>query len=179
MIRRLERHNMRKVVSLVMLAAAALLAGCSAQSHASQAPLPEGKQFLLAEEPEALTGILEFREKEETTVDDVVLFGRIGGGKQTWSTTSAEFILSDPTHVPDDGKHACTSDNCPFCKDKQNKIDATAIVMLTDAEGRVPKVDPRRLLPLEEGQLVVVRGPAEINAIGQLIIKARGVYIRE
>ncbi len=174
-----ERHTMHKVFSLVTLGIIALLAGCSAQSQASQTPLAEGKQFLLTEEPEALTGILEFREQGEATATDLVLFGRVGGGKQTWSTTSAEFILSDPTHVPDDGKHACTSDNCPFCKDKQGKTDATAIVMLTDGEGRVPKVDSRRLLPLQDGQLVVVRGPAEINAIGQLIIKAKGVYIRE
>jgi hypothetical protein len=170
---------MRHVFHLLFLGSIAVLAGCSASTEASQAPLPEGKQFLLTEEPDELFGILEFRESGETASEDLVLLGRIGGGKQTWSPTSAEFMLTDPTHQPPDSKHACVDDNCPFCKDKHDTTSATAIVMLTDDHGAVPKFDARRLLPLKEGQLVVVRGPAEINSIGQLIVKARGVYIRE
>jgi|GEM_PF-2266891 len=170
---------MRQVFSLLLLVSSALLAGCSSRSEAGQAPLPEGKQFLLTEEPDNLLGILEFRESGETTSDDLVLLGRIGGGKQIWSPTSAEFMLTDPSYQPPEGKHVCVDDNCPFCKDKHDTTSSTAIVMLTDAQGNVPKVDARRLLPLKEGQLVVVRGPAEINAIGQLIIKARGVHVRE
>ena len=170
---------MRHIAHLLLLGFIALLAGCSARSEASQAPLAEGKQFVLAEEPENLFGILEFRESGETTADDLVLLGRIGGGKQTWSPTSAEFMLTDPSYQPPEGKHVCVDDNCPFCKDKHDTTSATAIVMLTDAQGAVPKVDARRLLPLKEGQLVVVRGPAEINAIGQLVVKARGVYVRD
>ena len=170
---------MRHVFTLLLLGSIALLAGCSARSEAGQTPLPEGKQFLLATEPDNLLGILEFREAGETSSEDLVLLGRIGGVKQTWSPTSAEFMLTDPSHVPPDAKHACVDDNCPFCKDKHDTTSATAIVMLTDAQGNVPKVDARRLLPLKEGQLVVVRGPAEINSIGQLVVKARGVYIRE
>jgi hypothetical protein len=171
---------MHKLFALILLGFVAVLAGCSAESQASFAMLPEGQQFRLTEEPEQLVGILEFRESGEAASDDLVLFGRVGGEKQTWSTTSAEFMLTDPTHAPAEDAHACTSDNCPFCKDKKadNSI-ATAIVMLTDSTGKVPKVDARRLLPLSEGQVVVVRGPAEINSIGQLVIKARGVYIRE
>lgn len=170
---------MHQVFNLLLLGSIALLAGCSARSEAGQTPLAEGKQFLLSEEPENLFGIFEFRESGETTSDDLVLLGRIGGDKQTWSPTSAEFMLTDPTHQPPDAKHACVDDNCPFCKDKHDTTSATAIVMLTDAQGNVPKVDARRLLSLKEGQLVVVRGAAEINAIGQLVVKARGVYVRE
>lgn len=170
---------MRQVCALLLLVSCAVLAGCSSRSEASQAPLAEGKRFLLGEEPDNLLGILEFRESGETASDDLVLLGRIGGGKQTWSPTSAEFMLIDPTYQPPEGKHACVDDNCPFCKDKHDTTSATAIVMLTDEQGNVPKVDARRLLPLKDGQLVVVRGPAEINAIGQLVIKARGIHIRE
>ena len=170
---------MRQVLSLLLLGSLALHLGCSSRTEASQTPLAEGKQFVLAEEPDNLFGILEFRESGETKSDDLVLLGRIGGGKQTWATNSAEFMLTDPSHQPAEGQHACVDDNCPFCKDKHDTTSATAIVMLTDEQGNVPKVDARRLLPLKEGQLVVVRGAAEINAIGQLIVKARGIHVRE
>ena len=51
-------------------------------------------------------------------------------------------------------------------------------VLFTGGDGKVPQVDARKLLPLEEGQMVVVSGRAEVNAIGQLVVHARGLYLR-
>jgi hypothetical protein len=160
------------------LAGALLVAGCSSNSAASQSrPASEGAQFLLDAEPESAIGILEYRELE-TPPQEVVLWGKIGGGKQVWSPSTAEFMLTDPTFELDAGGHVCTSDNCPFCKGKDEKDKAQAIVSLVDHEGKVPAVEARKLLPLEEGQMVVVRGQAEVNSLGLLVVRAQGVYVR-
>jgi hypothetical protein len=89
------------------------------------------------------------------------------------------FLMSDPTQaVADDGTHQCHDENCPFCKGKSKPDDSKAIVMLTAEDGRVPPVDARKMLPLAEGQMVVVSGRAEINSLGQLVVHARGLYVR-
>jgi hypothetical protein len=171
---------MRSLSLLVLAASTACFAGCSASSEASQPELAaQGARFLLAEEPAGAVGILEFREAE-TTKADVVLLGRIGGGKPTFSPESAEFMIVDPTHALEaGGAHECHSDNCPFCKGKQGTENAQAIISLVDEAGHVPAVDARKLLALTDGQMVVVQGEAEINSIGQLVVRARGLYIRQ
>ena len=131
-------------------------------------------------------GILEFREEVAVASDeespepqDVVLLGKIGGGgTATWSPTSAEFMLIDPTFELEAGDHICTDGNCPFCKSKDEKDKAQAIVSLVGADGRVPAAPVRKLLPLEEGQIVVVRGQAEVNSLGVLVVRASGLAVR-
>ena len=169
---------MRSIMFGVLLAGSLLSAGCGGQSVASQPRLTdEGKQFALSEEPTGAIGILEYREATSPPTE-VALWGKIGGGRETWSPTSAEFMLIDPTFEMDAGGHVCTSDNCPFCKGKDEKSKAQAIVSLVDQKGQIPKVDARQLLPLEEGQIVVVRGQAQVNSLGQLVVRADGVYVR-
>jgi len=165
---------------LVIALYLAVLAGCG--QHAT-APSPEhaalGQKFLLGEEPAGAVGIIDFRESPTASEGaDVTLVGRIGGGKLTWSNQSASFLLSDPSHEIAAGEHECHSDNCPFCKGKQSAETAQAIVLLTGDDGKVPPIDARKLLPLEVGQTVVVSGRAEVNAIGQLVVHARGLYVR-
>lgn len=178
---------MRWLVLTGMLVGNAMLAGCSSQSAAEQPELAAaGRQFLLAEEPAGAIGILEFREENATASDEespapqnIVLLGKIGGGGQaTWSPTSAEFMLIDPTFELEAGDHICTDGNCPFCKGKDEKDKAQAIVSLVGADGRVPDAPVRKLLPLEEGQIVVVRGQAEVNSLGVLVVRANGLAIR-
>jgi hypothetical protein len=178
---------MRCLIIAALLMGCALHAGCSSQSAAGQPELAaEGRQFLLADEPAGAIGILEFREEaaaageeESAQPRDVVLLGKIGGGGQaTWSPTSAEFMLIDPTFELEAGDHVCTDGNCPFCKGKDEKDKAQAIVSLVDGGGRVPAAPARKLLPLEEGQIVVVRGQAEVNSLGVLVVRASGLSIR-
>jgi hypothetical protein len=178
---------MRWLVLAGLLVGNAWLAGCSSPSAAGQPEFAaEGRQFLLAEEPAGAIGILEFREEADAAGEaespqprEVVLLGRIGGGGlATWSPDSAEFRLIDPTLALEAGDHVCTDGNCPFCKGKDDKDKAQAIVSLVAPDGRVPAADARKLLPLEEGQIVVVRGQAEVNSLGVLVVRASGLSIR-
>ena len=178
---------MRWFLLVAWLVGSAFLVGCGANSTAGQPELAaQGQQFLLTEEPSGAIGILEFREEAAVASDeespepqDVVLLGKIGGGgTATWSPTSAEFMLIDPTFELEAGEHICTSDNCPFCKGKDEKDKAQAIVSLVGADGRVPATPVRKLLPLEEGQIVVVRGQAEVNSLGVLVVRASGLAVR-
>jgi hypothetical protein len=171
--------NIWKLASLA--ACLTTLLGCGQQAVS---PSPEhaalGQKFLLAEEPAGAMGIIDYRESppaEEAA--EVSLVGRIGGGKLTWSDQSATFLLTDPAHeIGGADGHECHSDNCPFCKGKQSADHGQAIVMLTADDGKVPPIDARKLLPLADGQMVVVSGRAEVNAIGQLVVHARGLYVR-
>lgn len=175
---------MRWIMLGIMLAPVASLAGCGARSDAGQADLlAAGTRFLLPEEPQGAVGILEHREsvpagEEPPQLREVVLWGKIGGKKQTWSGDSAEFVISDPTFALAAGDHVCQDDNCPFCKDKHDRASAEAIVSLVDDQGQVPAVDARKLLGLEEGQMVVVCGQAEVNSLGLLTVRASGLYVR-
>lgn len=163
----------------LLIASLLVVCGCNARPGAPLAEHQElGKRFLLAEEPADAVGIIDYREAKEAAAE-VSLVGRIGGGNPTWSSESASFLLSDPAQQFEaENTHVCKDDNCPFCKGKKGEDRSQAIVMLTDAEGRVPPVDARKLLPLEEGQMVVVSGNAEVNELGQLIVHARGIYVR-
>lgn len=176
---------MRWLMLIGLIIGTACHVGCSMQSSAGQPELAaEGRQFLLAEEPAGAIGILDFRDETAAESGDeplqpreVVLMGKIGGGQPTWSPDSAEFMLIDPSYELEAG-HQCTDGNCPFCKGKDEKDKAQALVSLVAADGRVPAVDARKLLPLEEGQIVIVRGQAEVNSLGMLTVRATGLSFR-
>jgi hypothetical protein len=176
---------MRSLCFIAVIAFLAL-AGCG-QSGPSGELARQGQEFLLPAEPAGAVGILDYREaagdlktgEAASAGSDVVLWGKVGGAAQTWSPLSAEFFISDPTCELEAGGHVCHDDNCPFCKNKQHKNqDGLAVVVLTDPAGNVPAVDARKLLPLEKGQMIVVRGQAEIDSTGQLLVRASGVYLR-
>jgi hypothetical protein len=170
---------MFQALRMLVLAAVIVGAGCAKQDVAPSGELSQlGKQFLLSEEPEGAVGILDYREAA-TETQSVTLLGKIGGGTPVWSPESAMFLITDPTHaLEDESGHVCHGDNCPFCKGKTDAKQAQAIAMLTTPEGKVPPVDARKLLPLAEGQLVVVQGRPETNAVGQLVVHVRGIYLR-
>jgi hypothetical protein len=170
---------MTRWLVLAVEAGILLAAGCAHSANAPRVEHPElGQQFVLAQEPEGAMGILDYREAKPEA-DDVTLLGRIGGGQPTWSHDSAMFLVTDPTQeLADKSDHVCHGDNCPFCKGKVRVDDSRAIVILTGADGRVPPMDARKLMPLAEGQMVVVSGRAEVNSLGQLVVHARGVYVR-
>ena len=54
----------------------------------------------------------------------------------------------------------------------------TALVQVVNPEGVVVDIDARELLSVKLNQLVVVRGLAEIDSLGNLIVSADGVYVR-
>jgi hypothetical protein len=150
-----------------------LLAGCTQQTEISA----EGKRFVLAEEPAGVQGILDYRESKPEA-GEVSLIGRVGLDNLKWSNQSAMFVITDPSEALESGQHVCTDDNCPFCKAKGGGHPSRAIVMLIGEDGQVPAVAAKKLLPLEEGQTVVVNGRAEINEQGELVLHAKGLYLR-
>jgi hypothetical protein len=176
---------MRWLIAAALVGQLLVQIGCSTQSAAGQPELAaEGRKLLLAEEPAGAIGILDFRDETAAESGDeplqpreVVLLGKIGGGQPTWSPDSAEFMLIDPSFELEAG-HQCTDGNCPFCKGKDEKDKAQALVSLVASDGRVPAVDARKLLPLEEGQIVIVRGQAEVNSLGVLTVRATGLSFR-
>ena len=58
-------------------------------------------------------------------------------------------------------------------------MDASAFVQVVDQSGTVVAVDARKLLALQEGQLVVVQGTGMIDELGNLVVNASGVYSRQ
>ncbi len=113
---------------------------------------------------------------------DFVVVGRVGAGpNQTWDPGQAAFVMMDvaaeiPNHDHGSGHE---QDNCPFCQaEKKKAADMTAVVRVVAEDGTVVPLDARQLFQIEEGQLVVVRGVASIDALGNLVVSAKGVYPR-
>jgi hypothetical protein len=143
---------------------------------------------LLKDEPPGARGVLdiradlESREKPEEAVG-VVLVARIGGVEgYTWDPNRAAFTVQDlpaAEHAESEETPQHDAENCPFCRAKKKKLLAsTALVQVVDSQGAVPAVDARKLLGLEEGQTIVVRGEAQIDGLGNLAVRAAGVYVR-
>ena len=162
--------------SVKLVAAAICLAavvGCINKSEISA----QGQRFMLADEPAGAVGILDYRESKPEP-GDVSLIGRVGLEKLKWSNQSAMFVITDPSEALDPGHHECHDENCPFCKAKGGGHPSRATVMLIGDNGQVPAIAAKKLLPLEEGQTVVVSGRAEIDDKGDLIVHAKGLYVR-
>jgi hypothetical protein len=156
-----------------LIAVLALCLGCTrGPEHAEL-----GRTFLLAEEPAGAVGVVDYHETDPKPTD-VTLVGRVGFESLKWSKQSAMFVLDDPVAALLEGAHVCTDENCPFCKGKHGPNTSRAIVMLVGDDGKVPPVDARKMLPVTEGQMAVVSGTAELDATGQLVVHARGIYLR-
>jgi hypothetical protein len=156
------------------------LTGC--ESAEDPAWLQQRQKFLLAAEPEGAVGVVEARQNATDQPQPMVLVGRVGaGGEGMWDPKRAAFVVADPAATAEELAHAHADhhDNCPFCKKKgQSPPQLTALVQLLNEAGDVIPVDARKLLALKERQLVVVRGTGQIDALGNLIVTADGIYTR-
>jgi len=184
--------------SIMLSSVVVLCLGC--QATEDPAVLAERAKYLLDVEPAGAVGVLEAREQfaqpqaaaseqappNETPAAsrELVLVGRIGGGvNQTWEPGKAAFVVLDPSaeipsHDHSAGGHS--HDNCPFCQAAQKASeDASALIQLVDAQGEVVSIDARKLLPVRDGQLVVVKGQGQIDDLGNLVVAARGIYLRQ
>jgi hypothetical protein len=168
----------RWAVIIVLLAA--WLPGC--ERAEDPAVLQQRQQLLLADEPDGAVGVIEARHHATEQPQPIVLLGRVGaGGDGTWDPKRAAFVVADTTATVEELAHAHAEhhDNCPFCKEKATTgPQLTAIIQLVDEAGDVIPIDARRLLALKEQQLVVVRGVGQIDALGNLVVTADGIYAR-
>lgn len=142
------------------------------------------KQFLLETEPAGVEGILDVQETYQSP-RDVTLVGKIGGVTNPWTPGKAAFILADPSTLSEidaqGAQHVCDDSGCKFCaKQKINRLkEGLAAVEFRTAEGKILSIDARQLFSVSENQLVVVRGRAEVNNLGCLVVAANGLYVRK
>lgn len=184
----LRRHVLIRA-PLGLLMATLLLASCTRSGVRDAVPAEgAGAAYLLGAEPAGARGVLEIREDLEGRdkpgeAIPVVLEGRVGGvDGMTWDPDQAVFVVRDAAIIEEGeaGEPGHDADNCPFCRAKKKKklLASTALVQVVDAQGNVPAVDARKLLGLTEGRTIVVRGEAQLDGLGNLAVRAAGVYVR-
>lgn len=169
--------------TFIMIASLAA-AGCQRNTSAvdSQRLAQARGQFVLADEPAGVEGVLDVQESYDAP-RKVVLVGQIGGVDNPWTSGQASFVMADPVMLAeaDDGEHICDDSGCKFCVRKAvDKLkEGLALVRFIDEDGQVVPIDARQLFDLEENQTVVVRGRAEIDVLGCLVVLADGLYVRQ
>jgi hypothetical protein len=171
----------------VAVSAAATLSGCSGSTGSQEAAWAEtGRQYLLAAEPPDARPVIELRQLVEQAgrLEDISLVGRIDGLSQpTWDPDRAAFMVADTSLVRDeaeqDGAPQHDADNCPFCRAKtKRELAGLAMVEIVDQGGQVLPVAAQKLLGLSQGQTVVVRGDATLDALGTLVVHSGGLYVK-
>ncbi|MEO0532007.1 MAG: hypothetical protein AAF266_15750 [Planctomycetota bacterium] len=125
----------------------------------------------------------------------VVLVGQVGGmpnpwGAETepdfpWKAGQATFFLVDPATADEFASHSEEAGDdhaadCPFCaRDAASKANAVAVVSFpSEADPTTPvAIDARDLFGIKQGDMVVVRGEAEL--VGDvLVVTADGIFRR-
>lgn len=164
----------------VLLAALLLTCvGCGQSIDPQTLALRE--RFVQATEPSGALTIAEAREKAGEGAE-VAAIGRIGApGIDPWAKEQAAFVMSElqapPSGHADSPGHDAA--NCPFCKRRAAKADATALVQFRDPQGNVLPLDARQLLGVGVDQVVVVRGQGHVNELGVLVIAADKIHVRK
>lgn len=180
----------RLAVMLTMVGTAlGSLAGCDSAKLGTSDRVAGGEQYLLATEPAPAQSVVETRSglEGQPAAQEVVLVGRIDGLSQpTWDPQRAAFMLADlsleaksETDQTHDETPKHDAENCPFCKAKTKKeLSGLAMIEVIDEQDVVVPVDARKLLGLKDGQVVVVRGRGQVDDLGNLVVRARGLYVR-
>ena len=192
-------HGLSLLIALSLFVIA-VASGCTRGGVDSAEVTTQRAAFILTEEPAGLIGV---EEAKGMAVEpkEMAILGRISAGEDApWSKGKAAFILSevsaaavddlffddeddaadDQTATADAATHGGEDHDpstCPFCK-KAGEQAARAIVRFHDENGQIVKIDARQLFEVEKDQLVVVQGRGEVDAAGNLIIAACGIYVR-
>jgi hypothetical protein len=112
--------------------------------------------------------------------DDVVVVGRIGGERRSFADLAASFTIVDPSlpacgeaGVPD----ACETPWDYCCEDKSKLRAASATIEFRDAKGPL-KGSAEGVRGLAHMKTVVVKGKAERDAAGNLVVAAESIFVR-
>lgn len=170
----------RTTVKIALVVSVAFTIGCGGSDLS-----PEAKAILLTEEPEAVSGIVDFKSSLITGLNpggEAVIVGRVGTGTdEPWDMTQATFLLRDlglesEAHDHGGDDHA----NCKFCQaEKAKEMESMALVRVIDADGNVIKTDAKKLLGLKNDQVVVAQGQGVIDDDGAFVFDAAKVFIRK
>ncbi len=140
----------------------------------------------------AATGEAKPEEKAPEVSDlAVVLVGAVGGvpnpSEQSnpdfpFAKGKAVFFLADPEAVAEMEEHEhhhAPGEECAFCASHAaDSAHVLAVVQFHDTQGKPLAVDARELFDLKEKETVVVRGKANIDPSGMLVVDADGLYVR-
>jgi len=152
-----------------------LLVGCNPVGTPSlgETSNMEGSKYQLKEDPKGAMSVIEARISKET---DVVVVGRIGGdskplnpGKAIATLIDLKFPVTDECESPWD-----------FCEvpDKQRKA-AVLTVKLVDETGKPVASSLGNLFGVKPLSVIVVKGKAQRDEYGNVVVLATGVYVRE
>jgi hypothetical protein len=176
---------------LALLAALAAISGlgCNRAVDADSRAQPANAEHpvLLDQEPQDAVSLAQAR---ATVIkhgpSHVTVAAMIGGYEKPWSDNQASFLVTESLFdlMEDDlalaGHHNHDHDheNCPFCDQKESAVEKLAIVQVVGDDGQVVAKDARRLLGVAENDILVVRGRAHLDTLGNLVITAEGIYRR-
>lgn len=144
----------------------------------------DGTKVLLDAEPHDAGGIIDLKSSMITGIaptDGLTsIVGRVVNG-QDWEPDQAMFLLRDLqadaalSHDHGDGDHS----ECAFCQAKEKETGAMALVQIVNDAGELISMDARKLLGVEENQVVVAQGTGTIDEDGTLVFRASKIFIRK
>lgn len=165
-----------------VLLATVLWMGCT--SSTGTGPTAEGAKLMLDSEPADAMGVVDLKSAMITGIapmdDSVAMVGKVVAG-QDWDMDQAMFLVRDleagSAHAHDhgEGDHS----DCAFCQAKEKETGSMALVRIVDAEGNSVGADARKLLGLEENQVIVAQGGGSIDEDGTLVFEATKIFIRK
>ena len=167
----------------IVLSTCLLASGCNSSSTQSDAVSAspasiDGSKFLLAEEPDDAIGVIEARESA-TDGDSIVVVGRIGGAANPWVEGRAAFTLIDASKlIVADGQESGAGEICMDDCCAEERAGCTTLVKVIDADGRLVPADARKLLGINNSDMIVVRGKVSKDETGNFAILASGVHVR-
>lgn len=155
-----------------------LFLGCGNQdSGGKEGPNTDGSAFLLKSEPASSVGISQAK-KDVKDGDSVTLVGRIGGSKEPFNATLANFTIVD-LDIP----HCPPEEGCPhpwdYCCTQNQVTTGSASVDIVGTDGEIVASEPKSLLGVKELDVVVVEGTAKLSESGQLSVLAKKVFVRK
>lgn len=182
---------MKKVLSVAMIGLTSMLwigsVGCdSKQSDAEKKPAPEATPatlpagVMLEQAPEGALEVVAAKESAKEG-DELVVRGRIGGGKHPFVNNRAVFQLADASIPTCDEKG---SDGCPtpwdYCCEPKDQVAAKSItVQVADESGKPLALNLDMPDGLQPKDTVIVKGkvankPNDVT----MIVNASGIYVQ-
>lgn len=176
---------MRIDLQFVLLVASSLfLTGCGGSNSPTQVgdatPVSfDGSKYVLADEPDGAIGVIEAR-KSAKNGEPIVIVGRIGGATNPWIDGRAAFMLLDASMVlvangTENSEGEICMDECCAAE----RTGSTTLVKVVDDGGKVLAVDARKLLGVAANDMVVVRGNVSKDDVGNFVVLADRVHVRQ
>ena len=166
------------LTALTCLAMVVATSGCGPQLDPEVARQRE--MFLLDQEPAGAVGIVDAKSDLSDDQQELILVAKVGAGEhETWENGKAVFAVSEIVEdAPNHGGDGHDPSTCPFCKRRQSLVNTRAIVRIVDGAGQIVERDARELLGIQLNQTVVVKGRGEVDALGNLIVSASGIFLK-